>query len=263
MSETVQKYYDEDPALEWARLERNPFEFEITAAMLDRYIKPGEKILDIGGGPGRYSLYLSKKGCDVTLVDLSANNVKFAIAEAAKQGLNIAAYQGDATDMSGIEGVYDHVLLMGPLYHLLEDKQRETAVNQALSKLKSGGKLFASFILMFSGMIFMMKYAPDAIARQSEAEFVDAAVRDESFGGMGFTEAFFTRLGDIEPFMARFPLKKLNLFAQEGILAPCEDIILAAPREIRDRWVEAAKQMCEREDLIGFSEHVMYIGEKL
>lgn len=49
----VQEHYDCDVQKEWDRLERHPFEFTITTRMMDRYIKPGDRILDIGGGPGR------------------------------------------------------------------------------------------------------------------------------------------------------------------------------------------------------------------
>ena len=55
--EIVKKNYDDDPEAEWRRLEGYHFEFEITKHMMDRYLKKG-KVLDIGGGPGRYSIYL-------------------------------------------------------------------------------------------------------------------------------------------------------------------------------------------------------------
>ena len=74
----VQNYYDADVEKEWERLEKHPFEFALTCRFLDRYLHPGDRVLDIGGGPGRYSLYLAKRGCQVTLLDLSAENVEFA-----------------------------------------------------------------------------------------------------------------------------------------------------------------------------------------
>ena len=50
--EEVKAHYDADPALEWKRLEENREEFLLTTCMMDRYIKPGDSVLDIGGGPG-------------------------------------------------------------------------------------------------------------------------------------------------------------------------------------------------------------------
>ncbi len=85
----VQEHYDSDVQYEWDRLERHPFEFEITTRRMNKYIKPGDKILDIGGGPGRYSIYYAIKGCDVTLVDLSPENVKFALKKPKEMNVNI------------------------------------------------------------------------------------------------------------------------------------------------------------------------------
>lgn len=46
--------------------------------------------------------------------------------------------------------IFDHVLLMGPLYHLLEAHERETAMCAALSRLKPGGTIAVSFIGSYS-----------------------------------------------------------------------------------------------------------------
>ena len=76
--ETVKRYYDETAEREWERLETHPFEFDLTTWMMDRYIQPGDTILDIGGGPGRYALHYARRGCPVTLVDLSPGNIRLA-----------------------------------------------------------------------------------------------------------------------------------------------------------------------------------------
>lgn len=77
---------------EWGRLEANPFEFELTTWMMDRYIQPGHSVLDIGGGPGRYSIYYAQKGCAVTLAELSEVNVEMARKQAALAGAAFEAY---------------------------------------------------------------------------------------------------------------------------------------------------------------------------
>ena len=57
-NDVVRKNYDADPEREWERLAQHPFEYEINMRFLRRYIKPGDRVLDVGGGPGRYSLWL-------------------------------------------------------------------------------------------------------------------------------------------------------------------------------------------------------------
>jgi hypothetical protein len=49
-------------------------EFASTLALIDRYFTEGMKDFDVGGGPGRYTIELIKRGCKVTLLDLSAEN---------------------------------------------------------------------------------------------------------------------------------------------------------------------------------------------
>ena len=78
----IKQFYDENTQYEWERLDRHPFEFAITSHFMERYVKPGDSILDIGGGPGPYSLHFLQKGNPVTLVDLSDGNVNFAKKEA-------------------------------------------------------------------------------------------------------------------------------------------------------------------------------------
>jgi len=144
--ETVKAYYDNAVQSEWSRIANRP-EFLLTCRMLDRYIQAGDKVLDIGGGPGRYSLWFAEKGCDVTLFDLSEANVAFAMERAAEYALTIQAISGDAREADTlIHGQFDHVLLMGPLYHLIDEADRVRAIRAALGLLRPGGCLFVSFI---------------------------------------------------------------------------------------------------------------------
>ncbi len=261
--ETVRAYYNEGCEGEWRRINGRP-EFLLTCRFLDRYIKPGDKVLDIGGGPGRYSLYLAEKSCKVTLVDLSEENVKFALQKAKEADLKLNGFACNALELDKlISEQYDHVLLMGPLYHLLEEEERITAVNQALNALKPGGKLFVSFISMNAGMVYAMKCAPDVIADPNEKGFYNAFLDGNSFSGEAFTQAYFIAQKEVLPFMAQFPLQKLHFFGQEGMTSPCESNIMSQPKEIIDQWMDFTELTCEREELLSWSEHLMYVGEKL
>lgn len=255
----VQEFYDSGAEEEWLRLERHPAEFAITVSYLERYVQPGERVLDLGGGPGRYSLWLAERGCRVTLCDLSEGNVRFAQAKAAERGLPLRALTGDARQADSLlEGPFDHVLLMGPLYHLLEEADRLRAVEASLNLLKPGGCLFAAFINSFAGLIYDLQ--DPARLLQEDPEYLRQMVEDRPFRGMAFTQAYFARPKEIDPFFARFPLEKLHLLGCESILSPFEHQFLAQPPDIRAAILDYAKHFCEREDLYNYSEHLMYIG---
>jgi len=258
----IQDFYDAGVQVEWNRIAGRP-EFILTCRMLDRYIKPGDKVLDIGGGPGRYSIYLSEKGCDVTLIDLSSKNTKFAMERAAEQGVQIKTITGDAREADKLTNdQYDHILLMGPMYHLLEESDRITAVNAALRLLNPDGIIYISFLNSFAGIIYYMKHLPDISADPGGDEYVKNVISGKSFGSDAFTKAFFMDSREILPFMAQFPLEKLHYFGQEGVTAPCEINIMAQSRAIIDLWLDFSEALWEREEFLNYSEHLMYVGRK-
>ncbi len=262
--EIIRQFYDSGTEQEWQRIKNRP-EFLLTCRFLDRYIRPGDTILDIGGGPGRYSVYLAERGCKVTLLDLSCKNVRAAEVHAAEAGVKLEAVQGDACEadkiLSGRQ--FDHVLLMGPLYHLLEESERTAALNAALGLLKPGGVLFVSFIGMMGGIIYEM-LNPEMILSQEtpDAEFRRCFREGTSYSGDAFTRAHFTTIADAEKFMSRFGLEKLHFFGQEGILSPCEEKIMACPQEVIDAWLDRSELLCERPEYLTWSEHLMYVGRK-
>lgn len=261
--ETVREYYNKGPEAEWNRIEGRP-EFLLTCRFLDRYIKKGDTVLDIGGGPGRYSFYLAQKDCDVTLFDLPDGNIDFARRKAAELGLGINTVCGDARYADQMLSVqFDHVLLMGPMYHLPEERDRIKATEASLKLLKDGGTIFASFINMFANILYAMKYQPDIVGDPVEQAFYRTFIENRSFSGMAFTQSYFAKQDGIIPFMARFPLEKLHFFGQEGILSPCESTIMSRPGDVVSLWLDLCEKICEREDLLSWSEHLMYIGRKI
>lgn len=260
----IKAYYDGAPECEWNRTDGTP-EFILTCRYLDKYIQNGDRVLDIGGGPGRYSLYLAEKGCDVTLLDLSGGNIEFAKKKASEKGLVISTLCGNALDAVKLVGSgFDHVLLMGPLYHLLDGADREACVREAISALKPGGLLFAAFISMYANLIYTLRDAPEMLISDSEAEkqMFGALAADRDYSGDAFTRAHFSRQNGILEFMSRFSLEKLKFFGQESVTAPFANSFSQMDDGLKSAWIDMAEKLCEREDLLSWSEHLMYIGRK-
>ena len=206
----VKDTYNNNVVEEWERLERHPIEYAITCRYIDRYIKPGNKVLDIGGGPGRYSLYLAEKGCDITLLELSDANVAFANEQADKQGLQIKTICGDACIADTlVNSQFDHILLMGPLYHLPDENDRIKAVNAALRLLKTDGTLFSAFISSYAAMW---------------------------------------------DFLAREPKHIISLREQE---------LKQEHSDVLQKWIDFAVNLCEREEFLSMSHHLLHIGRKI
>ena len=93
-------------------------EFNTTIKYIDKILKNmnNPKIIDVGAGCGKYSIYLSDKGYDVTAIEL----VKHNLMTLKSKNKNVKAYQGNALNLSKFkDNSFDMVLLFGPLYHLI------------------------------------------------------------------------------------------------------------------------------------------------
>lgn len=264
--ETVRQHYNENAQTEWARLEYNFFEFQLTTYMMDKYIKPGDSVLDIGGGPGRYSIHYAKKDCAVTLAELSEGNVTLAKEKAGEEGVSLAAHAVNCLELDKLGlGQFDHVFLMGPLYHLQDKNDQIEAVNVALRHLKPGGKLYVSFIPILSGMIYDLQHGGMICEDAKDPRvnmLLDYIESGTDYSGDGFTDVCFHHNRNILPFMEQFPLNKLHLFPQEGFLALNKVEILQRSQEEIGQWIELAKRYLEMPELLSWGEHIMYIGEK-
>jgi len=127
---------DAEGMLEWDR----------TIDILARHLPPPPaRILDVGGGPGRYAHHLTEMGYRVHLVDPVPRHV-----EQARRGPLTGAEIGDARQLDHADAAFDAVLLMGPLYHLQERCDRLRALAEARRVLGSGGVVAAAAVSRFA-----------------------------------------------------------------------------------------------------------------
>ena len=264
-TEAIREHYNADPQKEWNRLKKfHPYEKYITIRMMDRYIQPEDTILDIGGGPGHYSIHYARKGHSVVLVDLSDENVRFAKKKARQYGVTMTAVQGNALDLSRFPDYsFDIVFLMGPLYHLMNEESRIRAIREAKRVLKPGGYLFSSFILMFGGVIYGLRELQDTILWPEEQVLFDVAAKDESLAFEAFTYSWMTTVQDAEKLLTSVPeLHTETVFGQESILVPYRNVLSRSPKKTRIAWYDYALRFCEKREYLTHTEHLMIVSRK-
>jgi len=100
------------------------------------------KIIDIGCGTGRHSIELSKRGYNITGIDLSASQLKSAKEKAEKLNLNIDFLKHDARNLPFV-GEFDlAIMLCGGGFPLMEtDEMNFEILKNATKALKDTGKL--------------------------------------------------------------------------------------------------------------------------
>jgi ubiquinone/menaquinone biosynthesis C-methylase UbiE len=146
----LRDYYNVYGEREWERLERTlhgRVHFEVTKHILERHLPDGGHVLDAGCGPGRYAIDLAKKGYQVTLVDISEEQLKLAeekIVEAGVRG-NITAFNClDVCDLSEIpDASFDAVLCLGGALSYVRDG-RHRAISELMRVARPGSPLIVS-----------------------------------------------------------------------------------------------------------------------
>jgi SAM-dependent methyltransferase len=104
---------------------------------------PPATVADIGGGPGRYTDWLVERGYTVVHRDLVADHVHQVTS---RHGAAVDTLVGDARALDLPDGSVDVVLLLGPLYHLLDRADRLQALCEARRITRHGGMVHAAAI---------------------------------------------------------------------------------------------------------------------
>jgi ubiquinone/menaquinone biosynthesis C-methylase UbiE len=262
----VEDHYNRNAEREWERLERHRTEFAVTCRLLGEYLpRPPGQVLDVGGGPGRYALHLTRLGYHVTLLDLSQVALDLALEKATQEGIYLSVpIHGDATALPAeFDSQFDAVLLMGPLYHLLTADDRLAAVREAHRVLRPGGYIAASFITRFAPLRDVAIHSPQWILENPERyrQMLEEGV-NPAYESSAFPDSYFIHPQDIEPLMQAGGFRRETLRGCEGLLAGHEEAVNALTGELWEAWVDLNYRLGGEPTLFGASDHLLYIGSK-
>lgn len=258
--ERVRRYYDLDPDREWTRLERHPLEFPVTFRHLERVLPPPPAtILDLGGGPGRYAIPLAVRGYDVTLVDLSPANVAFALGKAAERGVALQALVGDATDLGRFaNGAFDAVLVLGPLYHLVDEGPRNRAIDEALRVLGPGGAGAFAFLSKYAPVFDTLKHLPDAtLTPEHLLTMMRQGTNRATVEETGFTEAHLVEPSEVRPLLEARGATVTTVFGAEGLAAQSDQRFPSVDDPCFADWLEFVVATSETPAALYGSEHLV------
>lgn len=143
------EFFDEYGEQEWARFEngRTPSPSLTThIRMLEGYVRPGDRVLDAGAGPGRFTLEMLRLGAHVTALDISPGQLELLQARVP----DVEALVGDITDLSRFgDDSFDVVVCFGgPLSYVTDRADR--AVAELARVTRPGGHVLVS-VMSFAG----------------------------------------------------------------------------------------------------------------
>jgi len=222
--QVVEKTYG-TPELEWNRLERRRMEYAVTLRALEEHLPAAPAdVVDIGGGPGRYA------------IDMPC----FALES------------------------FDAVLLMGPLYHLIDPGHRLRAVREAYRIVKHGGVIVAAFLGPYRAHINAVANTPRYIVDdRNESEMIlSTGIHRVKNPGTGFPDAWFAHPSQIEPLMAEGGFRQVALLSCEGLTTERDDQFNLLDPAVWQAWVELNYRVGHDPALHGAAQHLLYVGGK-
>lgn len=260
-------YYASFHRREWERLEtgKGRLEFEITRSLIAEALPASGHILDIGGGPGRYSNWLRESGYDVTLADLSPNLLELA-REQFGPGVASEIVEADIRDLSRWPSEsFDATLALGPFYHLTDAADRQRALREVMRVTVPGGPIA---IALMSKYAFLRRTLalPDERHRMDDGDFVAAVIERGTFTNEipgRFTDGYGVDPSNIAEAFEKEGMTTVVMASTHGFATGLEDQIEGLRLENPEAYqgtLRALKTTASDPGLFGTAGHLLYIG---
>ena len=234
-------------------------EYLTTMRYIEKYLRPGMRILEIGAATGRYSHALARRGYRVDALELLECNID-VFRQNTLPGENVTITQGNATDLSAYASeTYDMTLLLGPMYHLFTREEQHRALSEALRVTKPGGLLLTAYCnneATIYNFCFMRGYLMDP--------HFFPLIDKETFKCTSNPEDRFVlhRQEEIDALMADLPADRLHLIGTDMMTQYIRGAIDEMSEEVYRYYLQYHFLVCDRPDMIGITNHYLDVCRK-
>lgn len=250
------EHYDEDGRL---CSKHGMVEYITTMNYIEKYLRPGMRVLEIGAATGRYSHTLARKGYRVDAVELVEHNIEIFRQNTAP-GESVTITQGNAMDLAMFDdNNFDITLLLGPMYHLFTKEDKLKALSEAIRVTKKGGIIFAAYC-MGDASVLSYGFIRGEIYNIIEKCMLNTETFDTFSNPWDIFELH--RKEDIDELRSHFNVTQLHFVATDGYTNHMRDTVDNMDERMYELYIKYHLAICERQDMVGLSHHTLDIFRK-
>jgi ubiquinone/menaquinone biosynthesis C-methylase UbiE len=229
--------------------------------------RPPARIVDVGGGAGEYSAWLAGLGYEAHLVDATERLVEQARQRSATLARPIASLTiGDARALALPDQFADAVLVMGPLYHLIEAEDRHRALCEAHRVVRLGGTVAVSAISRYASALDGIRRGRSkdpAFVRMRDRDLRDGVHLNEANHPEYFTTAYFHRPEDLRREMETAGFQAVAVVGVEGPGWAMPDFEARwNDPTVREDILVVARAVESEPSIVGASAHLLALGRR-
>jgi ubiquinone/menaquinone biosynthesis C-methylase UbiE len=266
--EEIKKFYSNE--MEKDRLEMELFKLEgiRTKEIISRFLsKKTMDIADIGGGAGFYAFWLQALGHNINLIDLSSKNIELANEFCKKTRIQLTKCQtGDATNLDLPDEQFDLVLLLGPLYHLVNKEERVKALSEAKRVVKPGGFVLSAVISRYASLFdgFKRDLIMDDRFEKLLVDDLNTGIHlNETDNPEYFTTAYFHTPSEIKKEIIESGLQFEKLIAVESFGWIIDDFVKKTEdKNYMNKLNKIINLVETNDDIIAMSQHIIAVARK-
>ncbi|MDF2885125.1 MAG: methyltransferase type 11, partial [Clostridiaceae bacterium] len=215
-------------------------EFNVTISILNKYIGYKDKIIELGAGTGVYSFYYATRGNEVVATDITPKHVEIIQQKLCENnnGIRLESEVVDATDLSKYASEsFDAVLCLGPMYHLIYQKDRENCIKESLRVLKKGGILAVAYINKHYVLNSVMTQDKRFLIHNFVDKLLGGGTIKEGEEECFWTDAFFTTPSEMESLISKFDIQIIDHVSTDGISPFLGNLVDEMNGEEYDAWM--------------------------
>ena len=271
----VRVFYDQYGAAEWDRFDRSVagrVGLELHKRFQSRWVHNGDRVLEVGAGPGRFTIELARLGARILVSDISPGQLDLNRDHVVAAGYEDAVEERqllDVTDLSSLERAsFDVVTALGGPLSYVFDRAGE-ALDELLAVVRPGGTILFSVMGRWGSIHQFLDGVLEAFATGLTDEYRVLVETGDQFGQTAVStvvdlphEMHLFTWEELERLITTQPCRLLDASAANFLSLRADGALSALNAETWEQFLSWEETACRAPGALDAGTHIMVALER-